>query len=252
MKQITVKNKALAKALNVIECFTVSEPELGITEICKKLDLNKSNVHDIISTFEAFGYLSKNKSNNRYHLHSSVLRLAGVMNRARPQKEEISKLVRGIGEETSETVYYGIKSGNSIMYLDYVSSASLVVPKQVIGLTAPLYCTSTGKAILAELDEEEIDDVISEGLSPLTENTITDPEELKKELQKIRERGYSVDNMEHEYGVMGVGMTVRDMEKNVVAAISVSGPSLRFDNDSILRFAEIIKKYRERISITYF
>ncbi len=252
MDQSKIKNKALAKALDVIGCFSVDRPELGITEICTLLDLNKSNVHSIISTFEAYGYVKKNRSNNKYYLHSSILRLAGVLNRSRPQKEEITKLVRMIADETGETVYYGIRNGNSILYLEYVSSTSLVVPKQVIGVTAPLYCTSTGKALLAEMDERDVDDILSEGMPPLTDHTITTPEKMKLELDAIRVRGYSIDNMEHEYGVKGVGMTVHDMEHNPVAAISVSGPSLRFDSDSIQKIAEIIDRFRKKIAITYF
>ena len=252
MRDTAVKNKALAKAISVLECFSVETPELGITEICNRLELNKSNVHDIITTFESFGYVQQNPLNNKYHLHVGVLKLAGIMNRTRPQREAISKLVRKLSTETGETVYYGIRSGNSILYLDYMSDAHMIVPKQVVGFTAPLHCTSTGKALMAVMTEAEVDEVIAEGLVKMTEHTITDPVELKKELEVIRGRGYSIDNMEHEYGIKGVGMTVSDMTHKVVAAISVSGPSLRFDDAAIVRIAGIINKYRMNISITYF
>jgi DNA-binding IclR family transcriptional regulator len=253
MKQESkIKNKALSKALSVLGCFSVDTPELGITEICNKLKLNKSNVHDIISTFEAHGYVQRHPSNNKYHLYISVLKLAGIMNRTRPQREEISKLVRTLCMETGETVYYGIRSGNSILYLDFMSDSTLVVPKQVVGFTAPLHCTSTGKALMAVMPEDEVDEIIAAGLVKMTENTFTDPIALKKELECIRRRGYSIDNMEHEYGIKGVGMTVSDMHNKVVAAISVSGPSLRFDEKAIIRIAGIIDRYRKRISITYF
>jgi len=247
-----VKNKALAKAISVLECFTVDNPELGITEICNMLSLNKSNVHDIVTTFEAHGYLKQNPSSSKYHLHVGVLRLAGIMNRTRPQREAISNLVRHLATETGETVYYGIRSGHSILYLDYMSDAHMIVPKQVVGFTAPLHCTSTGKALLAVMSEEEIDEVIAEGLEKKTEHTITDPVALKEDLAEIRRRGYSIDNMEHEYGIKGVGMTVSDMTHKAVAAISVSGPSLRFDDEAIKRIAGIINKNRSTIAITYF
>ncbi len=252
MDEKRIKNKALAKALNIIECFTVDNPELGITEICNMLNLNKGNVHDIITTFEAYGYVKKNTMNNRYHLHSSVLRLAGIMNRSRPQKDTIATLVREIAQETGETVYYGILSGRSVLYLDYMSSASLVVPKQVVGVSAPLYCTSTGKALLAEMDEVEVDEILAKGLKGFTDHTLTDIAMLKADLALTRERGYSIDNMEHEFGVKGVGMTVRDMDGKVVAAISVSGPSLRFTDETIPKIADLIRSHSRNMAITYF
>lgn len=247
-----IKNKALAKALSVLGCFTAETPELGVTEICRMLDLNKSNVHDIIRTFEVFGYLQKNPSTAKYHLHLSVLKLAGIMNRARPQREEIARIVRDLAIETRETVYYGVRSGNSILYLDYMSDANMVIPKQVVGFTAPLHCTSTGKALMSVMTEKDIEEILAAGLVKMTENTITDPQVLRRELETIRKRGYSIDNMEHEYGVKGVGMTISDLNKKVVAAISVSGPSLRFNEETIPKIAGIIEKFRQKIAITYF
>ncbi len=247
-----IRNKALSRAIKVLECFNVETPELGITEICARLGMNKSTVHSIVVTFEAHGYLRQNPSNSRYHLDSKVFRLAGVLNRSRPQRDEISRIVRTLAAETGETVYYGIRSGNSTLYLDHMSAASFVVPKQVIGHTAPLHCTATGKAILSMLPEEEVDSIVTSGLKRMTENTLVEPARLKEDLAQSRDRGYSVDNMEHEHGVKGVGVPVMDEHGDVVAAISLSGPSLRFDDESIERFARLIDEHRPSIEITYY
>jgi DNA-binding IclR family transcriptional regulator len=246
-----IKNKALSRALKVLGCFSVETPELGITEICNRLGMNKGNVYDILRTFEAHGYIGQKGSNNKYYLHSNILRLAGIINKTRPQQDEISKMVRHIAKETGETVYYGIRSFNSIMYMDQVSS-NTVVPRQVLGLTAPLHCTSTGKALMSVMPEPEVEEIIAAGLIRMTENTITDPGKLRKELKTTRERGYSIDNMEHEYGIKGVGVVIYDLNNNAVAGLSVSGPSLRFTEDAIIRIAGILDKHRAGIGITHF
>lgn len=111
------------------------------------------------------------------------------------------------------------------------------------GLKAPLYCTGIGKALLAYAGPEKVDEVIGEGLYSFTKDTITDGEKLKEELAVVRERGYSTDNMEHEYGIKCVAIPIRNGEDQVVAACSVTGPSPRFTEKRIAELAEILKKH---------
>jgi len=249
-KQIesVVKYKSLNKALRVLECFTIETPELGISDISKMLGLNKSNVFDILATFEAREYVHKDPSTNKYSLYNASLRLAGVMNRTRLSKDEMSMMARNLARETNETVYYGILYNNHVMYLDYVSAANGIVPMQFIGAPAPLHCTATGKAILSVMSKEDVEDVVSQGLTRYTENTLDTPDKLFADLEKIRQRGYSIDNMEHEYGIKGIGMVVKDTTGHQYAAISVSGPSLRFNDDSIPKIVHSIKKNIGKLS----
>jgi DNA-binding IclR family transcriptional regulator len=243
-----VKYKSLNKALRVLECFTIENPELGISDISKKLGLNKSNVFDILATFEAREYVHKDPLTNKYSLYNASLRLAGVINRTRLAKDEVSIMVRDLARETNETVYYGILYDNHVMYLDYMSAATGIVPMQFIGAPAPLHCTATGKAILSAMREEEVGDVISLGLTRFTENTLADPDKLLEDLKVTRQRGYSIDNMEHEYGIKGVGLVVEDTTGHPYAAVSVSGPSLRFNEKSIPEIVQLIKRHSRKLS----
>jgi DNA-binding IclR family transcriptional regulator len=119
---------------------------------------------------------------------------------------------------------------------------------QFIGAPAPLHCTATGKAILSAMRKEEVEDVISLGLKRFTENTLAESVKLLIDLEKTRQRGYSIDNMEHEYGIKGIGMVVKDTTGHPYAAVSVSGPSLRFNEESIPEIVRLIKKHSRKLS----
>ena len=241
-----IKQKSLDKALRVLECFTIETPELGVSDISRMLSLNKSNVFDILSTFEAREYLKKDPLTHKYSLYNASLRLAGVINRTTNRQDELSMMLRDLARETGETVYYGILYDNHVMYLDYISSSSGILPTQFIGVPAPLYCTATGKAILASLDNSYIESIVELGLK-FTEFTLTNSDELFKDLEDTRKRGYSIDNMEHEYGIKGVGMVLKD-ETHLRTAMSVSGPSLRFTDETILKIAELLGTLKAKLS----
>ena len=150
-----------------------------------------------------------------------------------------------IANLTGEIVYLAVLNGTEVIYLDGAFPDYSTGGRNMTGLKAPLYCTGIGKALLAYAGPERVDEVISEGLYSFTKDTITDGENLRKELELVRERGYSVDNMEHEYGIKCVAIPIRNGEDRVVAACSVTGPSPRFTEKRITELAEILKKHAE-------
>ena len=124
---------------------------------------------------------------------------------------------------------------------------SSVSNQSVLGMTAPLVCTGIGKAILAYMPEEQIDELLSKPIEKFTDNTITDPDKLREELKKIRNNGYSVDNMEHEYGVKCVAVPVLNHLGQVQGAVSITGPSLRFPASSYKKYASKLQNVAVQI-----
>jgi IclR family KDG regulon transcriptional repressor len=241
------KVKSLSKALNVLECFSVEQPELGITELCGKLGLFKSNVHNIVSTFEQHGFLTKNPVNNKYRLGLNILKLSNIISSTLHERDFVFRHIKQIAQETNEIVYYGIMHNFNVLYLDYASTASSLIETSRMGVTAPMYCTATGKAMMAFLPQKDLDEICKDELHKFTDKTITDKEFMLVELERIRQRGYSVDNMEHEYGIKGVGIPILDKKGYPFAALSVSGPSLRFDDNKVEYFASLLKKHKDVI-----
>ncbi|TMV49424.1 IclR family transcriptional regulator [Paenibacillus mesophilus] len=229
-----IKTKTLFKALQVLDCFTATTPELGVTEISERLGLYKSNVHNIMDTFVKAGYIKKNPENGKYRLTLKVLQLGHVVSSNISFRKTVQPHMQELADATGETIFLAIPGEDAeVVYLDSSSPRNLMTVKSVMGIKAPLYCTGIGKAMLAYLPREVVDAVIGRGLASITDNTITDTGKLLQELETIRLRGYAIDNMEHQFGIKCVGMPIRNRKGDVVAGLSISGPSLRFDEQRI-------------------
>lgn len=238
-----IKVKTLFKALQILECFTEEKPELGITDISNRLGLYKSNVFNILSTFEKTGYVERNPENNKYRLGIKVLELAYIVNTSMDFRKQVLPLLHEIAQQTGEVVYLGIPHENEVVYLEMILPKNSMAPRPVMGEKAPIYSTAIGKSMMAHFSDEQVSQIIRSGLKKITENTITKKEQLLQELAMIRTRGYAVDNMENEYGIKCIGKALINRKGQVVAGISVSGPSLRFSDERIGLLYQILEKH---------
>lgn len=244
-----IKVKSLQKAMRVLECF-LEHKEMGISEIAARLGLYKSSVYNIVSTFEAMDYLRQNPDTSRYSLGVKLCEYSraisdsfSVSKIALPYMQEIANRVR-------EHVYLGQPYQDEVLYLEAIHPIeNIEMMRSLMGLRVKMYCTGLGKALMAFLPPERVNLCCREPLKRFTDNTITDPVRLKEELALIRSRGYAVDDMEHEYGIKCVGVPIFDKAGQVCAAMSVSGPSLRFGQERILELAQMLKEYAYKIQL---
>ena len=130
--------------------------------------------------------------------------------------------------------------------MEAVSPSSMNRTSSVIGVTAPLYCTGIGKSILAWSDPAIIDSVFSNPVTKYTENTITDKQALLRELQTSRETGFTIDNMEHEYGVKCVAVPIFRLDNTLAGAMSITCPSLRMEGKYDL-FSNLLKEAQKSL-----
>ena len=247
MAENEIKVKSLKKALDVLNCFLV-KPTWGVTEISERLGLYKSNVYDILTTLKVMGYLEKDEETERYKLGMQVFALSRAMGDtfsiikiAMPYMQELANI-------TDERVYLAIPHDREVVYLEATYPAESVnLMRSILGERAEMHCTGIGKAMLANLSEEEINRYMEKALTVYTDHTITDVSKLKRELEVTRQRGYAIDNMEHEFGVKCVAMPIFDKAHKLYAAISVSGLAANFTEDQIIEWALLIKKYVAKI-----
>ena len=250
MSQADVKVKSLAKAMRVLECF-MGCTELGVTEISEELGLYKSNVHDILSTFEALGYVDQNERTGKYHLGCRVLELSHALTSSMGFRKTTYPHMKRLAEEVGETVYLGVPDGFDVVYLDAAYPGHEYMTRAMLGDRAHMYCTGIGKAILSRMDEKNWAKLITEPLEPYTASTITDPEQLIQELRATRERGYAVDNMEHEHGIRCVGVPIVNNMGAVVAGMSISCPSPRLDDDKVQLYAQRLCEVAKMVGIYF-
>lgn len=235
------KVKSLAKAVKLLECFSMERPELGIKELSEMLDIQKSTAHNIADTFKKLGYLSQNPETNKYFLGLGLLKFSYTINNHLGFRNFFLPFMEKISGQTNEVVFLGIPHGGEVLYLECYFPTGSRATRNILGERAHMHCTGLGKAMLAFLPEQEQNKYATARLKKFTERTITTAPLLLEELAQIRNRGYAIDNMEHEHGVTCVAIPVFSAGNQIVAALSTSAPSLRLDDESITRVAEIMR-----------
>ena len=240
--------KSVWRTIKILESFN-SEEGMGVTELSKKLNFPKSSIHEILTTLVQEKILEKDGDRSRYYLGTKLFELG---NRARANLE-IRKMaipfLKTLNEELDETVHLTVLDNGEVLYVECFESTKRLRTYSVIGVRAPLHCTAVGKAILAFLPEDDIERIVrTKGLERFTENTIIDKALLLEDLGKIVQRGYAVDNMEHEDGMRCVGAPIRNSSGMVFASISVSGPSQRITPDRIPQIAKVMVSTGNEIS----
>ena len=233
----TGKVKSLNKALSLLDFFTIDEPIQSVSSLVNKTGLPKSTISNILTTFCVNGFLEK-QANGKYGIGKKVLALTHIYKTQVGNQSWIKNILNNLSHLCDETIYYAVPYDENIIYLDAISSKDYII-NSIHGVVAPMHCTGLGKAILAFLRDDEIKIIASKPMKKYTESTITDESKLLEELKHIKTCGYSIDNMEHEYGIKCVAVPI--LKSGIaIGAISISGPSLRFDDETIKKYANLI------------
>jgi len=220
--------QVLDRALAALEVLASRESECSLAELCTTLKLNKSTVHRLMMVLEQHRVVDKNPDSGRYRLGLKLFEFGskalGAVDLRRHAKPYLDRLQR----EFRETVFFCILDDGQVFYIEKIESQQSVRTACSVGSRAPAYCTAVGKAMLAELPDTEVSEVVRRwGLKAVTPNTITTASGLKAELKAIRARGYAIDNEEKEPGLRCVSAAIRGESGQLVAALSVSGPAFR-------------------------
>lgn len=234
------KVKSLVKAMRVLESFSVDTREMGVSEIASRLGYQKSTVFNILSTFSDLGYVEQNHETGKYFLSLKILHFSYIVNSHLGFQRVFQEPMNRISAQTGEICYMGIPNGDKVLYLLSTAPSGSANLRQITGETAPMYCTGLGKVFLAYMSHDERQQVLSKPSVKFTDNTIIDRAALEANLEEVRRNGFAVDNMEHEFGIRCVAVPVFGVNNQVMAAVSVSGPSPRFDPVQVLEKYKII------------
>ena len=233
--------QSVARTLNILNCFEKNE-ELQIAEISSMVGITKSTTHHLLATLKELNFIKQNPHTRGYQLGLQIFKLGyayfnqlNLVKIARPY-------IKGLCEESRETVHLGELSGSQVLYLDKIEGPMSISMRSRIGSTKQAYCTGIGKILLAYQNDSEIQELLSDlVLEPLTENTITDKTELVKKLKEYRKQGYSIDNEEIEDGLLCIGSPIYDITGKVIAAISLSAPKYRIENQINILISKVME-----------
>lgn len=225
--------------------FTILEAlfeleQAGVTELGEHLDSPKSSVHKHLKTMRQSGYVLK--QNGKYRLGFKFLTLGGKVRDHNRLCSIGDELIHELAAETDRLVAFAIREHDRGVFTSIYNDKYGLREAVPLGKRFPLHANAAGKAMLSELEDQEIDSIIKrQGLDPRTENTIVDREELLKEIEEVRGRGFSISMGERIEGVHAISANVVDQDTGDIGAISLSGPVGRMSKGRIEgEYAEVI------------
>jgi DNA-binding IclR family transcriptional regulator len=241
--------RSVSRALAILQAFDETKPELGVTELGRLTGIDKSTVYRLLSDLQQGGLIEQNPETTKYHLGFGLVRLAGLalqhLDLPRVARTYLQELV----ELSQETVNLSVMTDDGrIINIDGITSPRMVRNVGWIGREMPLHAVSGGKVMMAYLPKERVKQILSGELQCYTERTVTDPAQLCEELKQIRRQGYGIAEEELEEGLSAVAAPIWNHEGQVVAVISVSGPSFRLPRKRLIELGGATKRTAEAIS----
>jgi DNA-binding IclR family transcriptional regulator len=218
--------QSVDRALSILEILAV-RGVAGVTEIAVELGVHKSTASRLVSVLEARGFVEQLADRGKYQLGFAVVRLAGSRGTDRELAAEGQRLCEGLAADLGETVNVAILAGDRAVNISQVRGPSAISVQNWVGQSTPLHATSSGKILLAHAPGVDLEQLLGPELPRYTDRTITDLRTLGSELERVRQRGFATTLEEYEEALNAAAAPVRDHTGQVIAAVSVSGPSYR-------------------------
>jgi DNA-binding IclR family transcriptional regulator len=226
-------NQAVRRAIAVLKSFSDEAPDMGVTEVSRKVNLHKSTVYRLLSAFEDEGLIARNPETGKYRLGPELIVLGEQVLRHTEVHRVALPFLRELAEKTGETVDLEVLSGSNVVTIEEIAGKHVVAAAGAIGMPWAAHATSNGKILLAYQPAEKQRQILSRTLKRFTPRTLTDPRAVARELARVREQGYALSFGELEDHLVAIGMPIRGRNGDAVAAVSISGPDTRFTADKL-------------------
>lgn len=240
--------QTVQRIAQILHCFSESEPDLGVMQISRRTGLHKSTTSRLLAALHQEGFVEKDPETGKYRLGLTLVDLAGVVLDRQNLRQAAQDQIHALSEFTQETINISILDGDECVNIETVRSPKSIRYAGRLGRRTPLHCTSTGKIQLTYMKPEARRRYLSRQLEAYTQKTITDPNTLRVEMAQICEQGYAVALEEFEEGLAAIAAPIWDHRGEVIAALSISGPTYRMDTRSLQKFVGPLKKAAANIS----
>lgn len=239
-------NRTTQRAIDMLKLISKHPDGITLEEILIKLNLPKTSAYDIVVTLVHNGMVEmKKEARVKYYIGLTAYRIGMNYTNNIDINNIMDNMLKPFSKEIGKTVFYGIRSGDSIIYISKYEPENPIITTATIGSKNPVHCTSLGKAILAFMDESEREAIISSiKYERKTKNSIMSADELYRKLDIYKKRGYAFDERELEEHMQCVGAPIFNENKEVIGAISASS-LYRVDEDYNKLGEKIAKKAKE-------
>ena len=241
---------SVEKALEILLLFDESKQLLGINEMSRLLGMPPSTVQRFVNILKKKGFLRQDPETRKYRLGTVLLKLAGFLKESLEIAKIAYPIMQRLSRETGETVHLNIIDGYERVCIESIESVQPLMARMPIGQRSPLYAGASSKCLLAFSDEEFVREYLEMvKLEKINMNTITDKEELLKELERTRKRGYAESFSERVTGLGALSAPVFDHRGKIAASLSLAIPEVRFRNEDTRRsYAEKLLAAARQIS----
>jgi DNA-binding IclR family transcriptional regulator len=241
---------AVERALAMLEAVAQEAEGLSNAEISRKLEIPKSSASYILRTLEKQGYLNRNPETGKYRVGLKVLSLSRGALTGIDVREVALPIMRHLMEKTNLTCHLAILDGPDAVYIEKVEPTGFIRMDTWVGRRMRVHATSVGKALVAYIPQERLEKILAErGMEKRTPKTITSVTRLLKDLEKVREHGYAVDDEENNMGARCVGAPIFNQDGRIEASVGLSGTTNQVNPHTMPRILEHLKDAARHVSM---
>lgn len=241
--------QSIDRAFTILEEVARHKDGINLAQLSRTLDLHTSTVFHLVKTLLNLGYLRQTDSGKRYRIGRGIFALAGTCSDEFELGDIVKPYLEELARDTGEAAHFAVWSGHQVLILARAQGSSPFQMNERAGMLRPPHCTAIGKALMAGLDDHELEELAEDAaLRSYTANTITDPAELGRQIDRIRRDGVAFDDSEYNEEARCIAAQVRDYRGRVVGAIGFSGPVWRVSLADLSAYAALTKEIAARVS----
>ena len=249
----TPHNKSVIKSFKIIEVFQLHRQALTLSQIAAEAHTSVAAAHRLVSTMQSIGIL-RTDSTGRYLLGPKLAEIGEQASQIASPRKTLNEIISALSTTVNETVHVGMLRGDMVRYVAKAESSRSAPIVTRTGIELEAYCTGVGKVLLASAGDKVVDRYLRSGeFVQLTKNTLTSRMQLRREFAEVRANGFAVDAEEFENGLKCIAVPILTDCGQVIASMSISGPTGRIDRSSVPQFVDQLRKYAylitERVNV---
>ncbi len=242
--------RALERALDLLDAFSLAESELSFTELTERSGLSKGTAVRLLSVLERRGLLERSPDTDRYRIGLRAYELGSIYIQSLRLESVSEPFLKELADTCGQSANLGILDHGEVVHLHVVPASRPIHFSVRNGQRDAAHSSGLGKVLLAALTDAELDDIIaSHGLAKRTPATITTPERLRETLTEVRAQGYAIDDEESVAGLSCIAAPIVDDRGRVVGAISISGLREEYTEPNRTAYIEAVRRAARSISL---
>lgn len=238
--------QSVDRAVAILELLA-KHGSLGVTDLAKELGVHKSTASRLVAALERRSLVEQVEERGKYRIGVGILRLAGATSARLELVQQARPVCRELADSTGDTVNLVTLDGGAALYIDQIAGASTLSSYNWVGQRIPVHATSNGKVLVSEMTPTQLRRTVRE-LTPYTARTVTSRAAFEAELAMVRAQGYAVARDELDVGLTALAAPIRNAHGEIVASVSVSGPSFRMDKDRLRGLTVTVRSAAAEVS----